>query len=83
MEYKVLIKLFVPEVDEAYEMYIPVNKYVGEIAILLTDVVKDLTKVFPERKNANLCNRITGQIYQKDYLIRQTDIRNVTELVLF
>ncbi len=83
MEYKVLIKLFVPEIDEAYELYIPVNKFVGDISVQLSKVVSELSKVFPVRENANLCNRVTGQIYPKDYLIRQTNIRNGTELVLF
>lgn len=82
MEYKVLIKLFVPEIDETYELYIPVNKFVGDIAVLLTSVVRDLSHVYPVRENALICNRLTGQIYPKDYLIRQTNIRNGTELVL-
>ncbi len=82
MEYKVLIKLFVPEIDETYEFYIPVNKFVGDISVLLTSVVRELSNVYPVRENALLCNRITGQIYPKDYLIRQTNIRNGTELVL-
>lgn len=82
MEYKVLIKLFVPEIDETYEFYIPVNKFVGDISFLLTSVVRELSNVYPVRENALLCNRITGQIYPKDYLIRQTNIRNGTELVL-
>ena len=82
MEYKVLIKLFAPEIDETYEFYIPVNKFVGDISVLLTSVVRELSNVYPVRENALLCNRITGQIYPKDYLIRQTNIRNGTELVL-
>lgn len=83
MEYKVLIKLFVPEIEEEYEMYIPINKCVGEIAELLSKIVNDLSKVYPIKKNACLCNRHSGVIYEKYFMIRQTDIRNGTELVIF
>ncbi len=83
MEYKVLIKLFVPEIEEIYEMYIPINKTVGEIAELLTKMINDLSKVYPIKKNVCLCNRYTGIIYEKNNLIRDTDIRNGTELIIF
>ena len=83
MEYKVLIKLFVPEIEETYEMYIPINKTIGEISELLSKLVNDLSKVYPVKNNACLCNRYTGIIYEKQYLIRDTDIRNGTELIIF
>lgn len=83
MEYKVLIKLYVPEIEENYEMYIPVNKYVGEVSILLCEIINDLSKIYPTKKNASLCNRHTGIIYEKNTLVRNTDIRNGTELVIF
>lgn len=83
MEYKVLIKLYVPEIEETYEMYIPVNKYIGEICELLCKLINDLSKVYPLKKNACLCNRYTGVIYEKNTIIRQTDIRNGTELIIF
>lgn len=83
MEYKVLIKLFVPEIKEAYEMYIPINKTVGELTLLLCKLVNDLSKVYPIKDNACLCNRHTGIIYEKNYLVRDTDIRNGTELIIF
>lgn len=83
MDYKVLIKLYVPEIEETYEMYIPINKYVGEICGLLSKLVNDLSKVYPVKKNASLCNRRSGLIYEKNSLVRETDIRNGTELILF
>lgn len=83
MEYKVLIKLYVPEIEETYEMYIPINKTIGEISELLCKLVNDLSKIYPAKKNALLCNRHTGFIYDRNSSIRRTDIRNGTELVIF
>lgn len=83
MEDKILIRLFVPEIEETYEMFIPVNKYVGELCELFCKLINDLSKVYPVRSNACLCNRRTGLIYEKNVLVRQTDIRNGTELIIF
>ena len=45
MEYKVLIRLYVPEIEEEYEMYIPINKHIIEITDLLCKLVNDLSKI--------------------------------------
>jgi hypothetical protein len=83
MDYKILIRLFVPEIDEIYELYIPINKYIGEISASLNKIVNELSKVYPIKNGIRLCNRRTGEIYKNNMPIRQTDIRNGTELVLF
>ena len=83
MEYKVLIRLYVPQIEEIYEMYIPINKTIGEVSELLCNLIFDLSKVYPKRKNARLCNRRTGIIYERNFVIRQTDIRNGSELIIF
>lgn len=83
MEYKVLIKLYVPEIEEKYEIYIPVNKTVGELAGLLSKIVNDLSKIYPVKRNASLCNRRSGLIYNNNQMIRESDIRNGTELIIF
>lgn len=83
MENKVLIKLYASEIEESYEMFIPINKTIGEITELLCKLVNDLSEVYPKRKNACLCNKFTGIIYDTSKLVIQTDIRNGTELVIF
>lgn len=83
MEYKVLIKLYVPEIEETYEVYIPVNLHVGEVSNLLCELVNDLSKIYPLKNNIHLCNRRTGKIYNKTDIVLKTDIRNGTELIIF
>ena len=83
MEQKVLIKLYVPEIEEIYEMYIPINKTIGEVCELLCKLVNDVSKVYPIKKNACLCNRRTGKIYKKNIFIKDSDVKNGTELVIF
>ncbi len=83
MLYKVLVKFYVPEIEETYEIYIPINKTIGEISLLLCKLINDISKSYPIKNNARLCNRYTGNLYDRDQIIRNTDIRNGSELVLF
>ena len=84
MEYKVLIKLYVPEIEQKYEMFIPVNKTIEQIIELLNNIVNENTfGIYPIKNNLNLCNRRNGKIYKYFDIIRNTDIRNGTELVLY
>lgn len=84
MEYKVLIKLFVPEVEQSFEMYIPVNKTVSQVIFLMNKVVNDITLgSYPIKDTIKLINRRSNVQYDLSKLIRNTDIKNGTELVIY
>lgn len=84
MQYKVLINLYVPEVEQNFEFYIPVNKYIEEVIIVLNKAVSDIAYgVFPIKDNLELCNRRTGEVYDKGSYVRNTSIKNGTQLVLY
>jgi hypothetical protein len=84
MEYKVLIKLIVPEIEQEYELYIPVNRTIAVVANLLNKAVTEATNdIFPPKEIIHLTNRRTGTIYKPNEFVRNTDIRNGTELILY
>jgi hypothetical protein len=83
MDYKVLVILYVPEIEGQYEFYIPVNKHVDEIIEVLNKAVNEISYgVYPIKKELNLVNRRTGEVYDKGYYLRNTTIKNGTQLVL-
>ncbi len=83
MEYKVLIKLYVPEIEKKYDIYIPINKTVSQVLVLINRLINNATGgIYPLKNNIYLANRKTFNIYTNDAVIRNTDIRNGTELVL-
>ena len=75
--------LYVPEIEEEYELYIPINKTIGEISLLLCKTVNDISKVFLVKSSACLCNKQTGLIYDKNLLVRETDIKNGSKIILY
>lgn len=83
MKNKVLIKLIVPELDETFDIFIPVNELVWKIKRLILKAIGDLS-------NANidtnieyiLLNKDNSKIYNNNEIILDTDIRNSSELIL-
>ena len=80
---KVFIKLRVPEIDKEYDLYLPVNKKIGNIIILLNEAINELSlgEIEISQKN-KLYNEKTQELYSPDTLLLNTNIRNGTTLVL-
>ena len=84
MKNKILIKLIVPELNQTFDIFIPVNEYMWRINKLLIKVISDLSDgVLDMNGNYIFVNKTTGNIYHNSDIIINTDIRNGSELVLF
>lgn len=84
MEYKVLVTILVPEIEKNFEIYIPVNKTIGEVMKLINKLINESTSgIFPMKNNFALCNRFTNEVYSFNKFVRDTDIRNGTQLVFY
>lgn len=84
MQYKYLVNVYVPEIEQNFELYIPVNKYVEEVIIAINKAVNDIVYgVYPIRNDLQLCNRRTGEVYDKGFYVRNTTISNGSQLVLY
>ena len=83
MKNKVLVCLSVPEIDKKYDIYLPINKKVGNVINLLNKSIHDLSNGELEISNSNsLYNVATKEKYESDVLIANTNIRNGSRLVL-
>ena len=43
MKNKVLVEVIVPEIEAVYDIYLPINKRIGNIIMLLNKTVSELT----------------------------------------
>ena len=84
MNNKVLIRLYAPELDLHFDLFIPVNEFVWKIKKFIVKSISDLSSVPLDLNDQYLLmNKDNGRIYQNNEIILQTDIRNATELMLF
>ena len=83
MNNKYNVQLIVPILYKRYDILIPTNKTVGETIYLLKEALKILTKnSYNIETNLNLYNAVDGSIYELDYFISETNIKNGSILVL-
>ena len=83
MNNKVLIKLFVPELDTSFDIFIPVNEVIWKIKKLLLKAVSDLEGInLNPKEEYILLNKNTSKIYNNNEIVMNTDIRNSNELIL-
>lgn len=83
MNNKVLVRLISPQLDHSYDVFIPVNELVWKVTKLLVKSISDLSGINLDiNENYLLINQQNGKVYQNNDIIRETDIRNTTELIL-
>ena len=76
---KLLVDLYVLALDKHFEIFIPVDEKVGNIVKLLD---KSLLSIFSNGKNFSLLNLYSGNVYKNNDIVRNTDIKNGTKLIL-
>lgn len=80
---KVLVKILLPEIDQNYDMYIPINRKVGNTIQLINKMLFELTNgEYVGSKHQALYDEFSGRTYPNDILVRDTNIRNGSWLIL-
>ena len=82
MKNKVIVKIIVPSLDETFDIFLPVNKKIGKTIELIGNYLKGSTEgMFEFNEHVSLYNRDTGEIYDPNVIVKNTNIRNGTELI--
>ena len=80
---KVLIRVYVPQLETKYDVWIPINKTVYTIICSITNGINSLNKMSLENGYIlNLYNKENSEVYDLKKKIIDTDIRNGTELIM-
>ncbi len=80
---KIFVKILVPEIDMSFDVYLPINKKIGNIIILLNKAISEMTQgEFASSPSNVLYNAITKEKYSPNTLLASTDIRNASTLIL-
>lgn len=81
-ENKVNVELIVPCIGKRYNVFIPVNKTVGEVIVILNKTINEMTNCFPLNNKISLLNIFEGTIYDYNIEIINSGIKNGTILAL-
>ena len=75
---KLLVELYVLSLDKKFEIFIPVNEKIGNITNLLE---KNFFGYINQKKYV-LLNLYNGKVYNNNDIVKNTDIKNGTKLIL-
>ena len=83
MKNKVLVKVYVPCIDEEYEIYIPINESINKVLELIVKSVYELSdsNLAQERKYY-LLDSDNSTVYNNEQIVRDTNIKNSKRLIL-
>ena len=80
---RVLVKIFFPRIDKKYDVWIPLNKRVHTVINLLVKGVNELNNgIYKAKDMPILYDKTTGKNYDVNSIIKNTNIKNGTELIL-
>lgn len=80
---KVLVIVYVPFIEEQYELFIPINKKIGTIKKTLIESIIELSNgEIASNNNLKLYDKNTGIPLKSDIYVKDSTIRNGTKLVL-
>lgn len=82
MNNKVLVKIFLPDMEISYDVYLPISKRIGNIINLVLKSVLEMGIDYQISEKAIFYNRNTGERYDPNAMLIETNIRNGTELIL-
>ncbi|MBE6152428.1 MAG: hypothetical protein E7165_03865 [Firmicutes bacterium] len=81
-ENKVNIELIVPSIGQKYDLFIPVNKTIGEVIKILNSTINEMTGCFPENNKLCILNVRDNVIYDTKTEVINSGIKNGSLLAL-
>ena len=80
---KVLVKLYVPLIESDFDVWLPVNRKIGNIIILLIKALNEFSMGYYEPdKMPILYDRLTSVPYDMNMNLKEANINNGSEIVL-
>ncbi len=80
---KILIEIEIPLIEKSYDLYIPINKKIGTVKRLIEEALVELTdNAYEIKKTTNFYSKETGQIYDVNKNVRETDLKNGSRIIL-
>ena len=82
MDNKINVLLIVPSIGDRYNLFIPVNKTIGEVILILNNTINDMTGYFPIVNNLSIFDVINNKIYESNIDVKSAGIKNGAILAL-
>lgn len=80
---KVLVKLYVPTIEEEYDVWLPINKKIYKVINLLIKAIYELSGgYYKPSKMPMLYDKTTAELYDINLNVKENNIRNGSGIIL-
>ena len=80
---KILLEVYIPLIQEEYDIFVPINKSIGTIKNIIEKGIMDLsTSGYQAKEDTNLYSKDTGEIYDVNQKLIDTDLKNGSRIIL-
>ncbi len=82
MNFRVYIMLEIPILDKKYELLVPIDRRIHDLVDILKINIPELKENYYQNKTPNLYNKTSGELYDMNQLIKNSNIKTGTRLLL-
>ena len=79
---KILVQIYLPLIDVSYDLFIPINKRIGTIKQLFEKTVVEQYPYYEVKEDTNFYSRDTGLVYDVQVLVKDSDLKNGSRIVI-
>ncbi len=80
---KILVLVYIPEIEQEYDVYIPINKKIGTIKKYLISSVEEFNDGNVSNiENFKIYDKDSSKIYDNNTYVRDSGIQNGSKLIL-
>ena len=82
MNFRVYVTLEIPIIDKKYELLVPVDRRIHDLISLLRKNIPELSDNFYSKRVPALFNKTSGELYDMNLIIKNSNIKTGTRLIL-
>lgn len=82
MNFRVYVILEIPILEKKYEMLVPIDRRIHDLVDILKVNIPELKENYYQNKTPNLYNKTSGELYDMNQFIKNSNIKTGTRLVL-
>lgn len=82
---KILVKLYVPIMEEQYDLWLPINRKIYKVINLLIKAINEFSggHYSPDKNHMPLLyDKVTARPYDTNLSVKENNIKNGTEIIL-
>ena len=81
-DFRVYVIIEMPILDKKYELFLPIDRRIHDIIRILKNTIPELSENYYEKNEPNIYSKSTGEVYDMNLTIKNSNIKMGTRLIL-